>query len=93
MPLIGYLESCDSPPNMLYPIPYYKEKTIMTEFLFWKYFIELIGQLVVSAKCHYFNSKLFNIFSEDVVRDGDVFGLKRYILWTVENLRHTLLSS
>ena len=79
MPLIGYFESCNSPFNMSYPLLPHKIETIMTEFMFWKSFGELIGQLVISAYCHYFNFKLFNIYSGELVRDGNVFGLRLFI--------------
>ena len=51
----------------------------MKEFLFWESFGELIGQLVFRANCHYFSFNLFNLCLEEVVRYGNVFGLRIYI--------------
>ena len=79
MTLIGYFESCDYPSNMSHPLPSHENETIVTEFMFFKSFGELIGQLFVIENSHCFNFKLFNICSEEVVRNGNVFGSRIYL--------------
>ena len=69
---------------MLYPLPSHNNETIRAVFMFWKSFVEIIGQLVISANCHYFTFKLFNIFPEEVVRNGNIFGSRIYIRYCVK---------
>ena len=64
----------------------------MMEFMFLKSFGEMIGQLDVSANCHYFNFNLSNIFQKKW-QGMEMCLVLGYILVTVSNLRHELLSS
>ena len=64
---------------MLYPLPFHKNKIVLTGFLFVDSFGEMLEKFVASAKYQYFNVKMFNICFEDVVSNGNLFGLKIYL--------------